>query len=1006
MPTCASCGRESPEGFRFCGACGAELAAARSREVRKTVTVLFADVTGSTALGERLDPEAVRRVMSRYFDEARAVLERYGGTVEKFIGDAVMAVFGVPTLHEDDARRAVGAAAAMRERLSSLNAELERDFGVRLDVRIGVNTGEVVTDEAASGERLVTGDAVNVAARLEAAAEPGEILLGDETRRLAGDVVETDALPPLELKGKAVPVGAHRLVRVDGAQPLGRPDAPLVGRREELARLRAAMGAALTERRCRLVTLLGPPGIGKSRLARELAADVGDEATALTGRCLPYGEGITYWALREIFAAAGAEAELDAALAADAPEEVAWAVRKALERRARRRPLLLVIEDVHWAEPTLLDLLEHLLDWTRDAPCLLLCPARPELLDARPAWGAARPNAEVLRLDPLAADEADELIATRAGATRLDDGARARILEVAEGNPLFVEQLLALMSEAGDAHGVPSTIQALLAARVDALPDDERAILERASVVGLEFEWEALAALAPDGRRPRGAQLAALARKELIRPHEATEDAFRFRHILIRDAAYERLPKERRADLHERFADWLGAGGAELDDIVGYHLEQASRSLAALGPPGERGWRLAARAAGQLAGSGRRADARGDMATAAGLLERAVALLPEDDPGRLALLPALGRALREAGRLDRADAVLSEAIERARAADEPALVADAAVARMSLRFHRRGATRADLVREIERALPVFRATGDGAGLARALAQSGKLRLWAGEAAAAIEDLQDAARHARDAGDLAQEADALDYALTAICEGPTHVDEALARIEAIRPRASGNRRLELALLNTMAAVEAMRGRLAVARDRLAEARALGEEHGLRVILATHTSRVTASAEMLSGDPGAAERALRPACETLERIGELGYLSSVAPLLAEAVAAQGRDEEAVALTERWRPERLTVREDADAWVGWRRVRARLLARRGEVGEALRLAEAAVAAASRTDFLTAHATALADLAEVLRLAGHPEEAASALRAALRLFERKGNVAAARALGAAARP
>jgi class 3 adenylate cyclase/tetratricopeptide (TPR) repeat protein len=968
--------------------------------VRKTVTVLFADVTGSTALGERLDPESLRRVMSRYFEEMRGVIERHGGTVEKFIGDAVMAIFGVPRLHEDDALRALRAASEMGERLASLNEQLERDFGVRLETRTGVNTGEVVTGEVASGQRLATGDAVNVAARLEQAAQPGEILLGEQTARLARGAVEVVPVEPLTLKGKSQPLPAFQLLRLAESLPPfdGRLATPFVGRRLELERIVGAFKDTLSERRCRLVTILGPAGIGKSRLAHELAAALRDEADVLFGRCLPYGEGITYWPLREIFAAAGSEEDLTAALAAGAPEEIFWSVRKAFERRARERPVVLAVEDIHWAEPTLLDLVEHLAAWTRDAPLLLLCLARSELLDERPGWGGGA-RAEILTLQPLSQSESEELIEELLGGAQLEDEARARIRNGAEGNPLFVEQSLAMLAEGGLPDQVPPTIHALLAARLDGLPDDERDLLERASVIGLEFEWEALGELASERHRPSGAHLASLMRKELITPHEVIEDTFRFRHLLIRDAAYERITKELRSDLHERFAGWLDGRGEEFDEIVGYHLEQAYRAVAELGPPDDRARALAQRAAERLAASGRQAYARGDTPAATNLLERATALLPSDHRLRLELLPPLGRALLEGGEIERADSVLSEAVESGRSAGERGLATDAAVALSYLRLLAVPETSDEAVaRDLEDAIRVFEELGDEGGLARALGVAGTLRYWKGEAVAAGDDLERAARYARDVGDRAQEAQSLHYALMAILFGPTPVTEALERVEELRPRAEGNRRFEVTLLRASAQLEAMQGRLASARELIAQARALAQELGLEIILAAGVAWVAGYVQLLAGDASAAERELRPACEELERMGNWGNLAFLAPTLADALFAQGHDEDALRLTEL--TERITNSWDAQPQIAWRRVRAKLLARRGEVDEAERLARKATALAARTDFLDDRAQAVADLAEVLRVAGRSKESAVAVEEAIGLHDRKGNVIAAETL------
>ncbi|MDP9331317.1 MAG: AAA family ATPase, partial [Actinomycetota bacterium] len=661
MTVCATCGQENPDGFRFCGACGAELAAAApKREVRKTVTVVFTDISGSTALGERLDPEALRKTMASYFDEIRRIIERHGGTIEKFIGDAAMAVFGIPVAEVDDALRAVRAVAEIRERLIRLGEERS----LTLSFRTGVNTGQVVAGE---GETLATGDAVNVAARLEQAATPGEILIGAGTFALVRDAVSVEAVEPLALKGKREPVRAYRLLSVDpGASAIARHlDAPLVGRVREKKRLNADFEDVVSERACHLFTILGPAGVGKSRLVAEFLSNIGGDADVLRGRCLNYGDDITYWPLVETLVSAGVES---GDVIGDSPAETQLAFRKLLEARAVERPQVVVFDDIQWAESVFLDLIEHVADWSRDAPILLLCLARRELLDVREGWGGGKVNATTILLEALSGEDCELLLEHLAEGLDVSADLRRRVLSAAGGNPLFIEEMIAMVGE-GDGDSeivVPPTIQALLQARLDKLGAEERDLIGRGAVEGQVFHGGAVLELAPELERadvPR--HLLSLIRKELIRPEAAQlphEEAFRFRHLLIRDAAYDSLPKQTRSELHERFATWLQHQGGliELDEIVGYHLEQAYRNRAELDPSDARLDDLARRAADRLEHAAKGAVTRGDWSAATGMLERTAALLPLGNPRRLEVLIRLVWPLINLGRIEDARATTAE----------------------------------------------------------------------------------------------------------------------------------------------------------------------------------------------------------------------------------------------------------------------------------------------------------------------------------------------------------
>jgi class 3 adenylate cyclase/tetratricopeptide (TPR) repeat protein len=941
--------------------------------VRKIVTVLFCDVTGSTALGEIVDPEALRALLARYFERMRAIVERHGGTVEKFIGDAVMAVFGVPAAHEDDALRAVRAAAEMRDALPEL--------GVR--ARIGVNTGEVVTG---TEERLATGDPVNVAARLEQAAAPGQVLLGGPTVALVRDAVEVEEVEPLALKGKTERITAYRLLRVQEA-PERRHEMRFVGRRRELGLLRDAWERAQAERRCELVTIVADAGVGKSRLVVELLGGV--DATVVRGRCLPYGEGITYWPVVEVLkqlAALPADQEAATAIRSllgetevqTSAEEIAWAVRKTLEQVASERAIAVVFDDIQWGEETFLDLVEHVALLSSDSPILIVCMARPELLERRPHWPVT------LRLEALPADHVEELIPPHIGA-----GLREQITRAAGGNPLFITEMLAMTGDERADVVVPPTLQALLAARLDQLEPPERGVLERGAVEGEIFHRGAVQALAP-GEPQVTPRLAALVRKELIRPGTPQlpgEDGFRFRHLLIRDAAYHALAKATRAELHERFAHWLEQRGAtlvELDEILGYHLEQAHRYRRDLGLEVDR--TLAAAARRRLTAAGVRARSRDDEVAAARLLERAVALVPAGEID-LGLEVNLLFALYWSGRAtDCLDSARSLGARAAAAGDREAeLCARIVEGLWRVNFAPDGATE-HLAALVEDALPQLEATGDDVALSLAYEALGVVRNLTAQMDAMRDAYDRAAVHAQHGG---RPDEFLFPRTTSRVHGTMPASELLAWLDEQDARRGGRHPF---LDRGRSVALAMLGHIDEANSMMLDVRTKVAELGSSPALASVLGHSAVQLALLAGDPANAAESGTEAMRLFEEIGEQSAASTAAGMLALALCELDRLDEA----EHWatRAEELGARDDKFTQALWRQARAKVLARRGEHEEAERLAREALAIGEETELLNGVADAYADLGEVLALGGRAYEAAAAFAEAVARYERKENL------------
>jgi class 3 adenylate cyclase/tetratricopeptide (TPR) repeat protein len=1050
MTICGRCGESNLRRARFCPNCGATLArtAAADRDVRKTVTVLFTDLVDSTPLGERLDPEPLRGVLGRYFEVTRELLEGHGATVRKFAGDAVMAVFGVPTLHEDDALRAVTAASGLGDALAGLNEELDRIWSVRLDVRTGVNTGEVVVDDVAGSQADVLGDAVNLAARLQQAAGIGEVLVGDATFQLVREAVTAEPVPLLALKGKGNWFTAWRLLSVDheGRHRAPRSDAPMVGRGRELALLDWAFDRTIAERRCHQVTLVGDAGVGKTRLVDELERLVQARARILRAHCPSYGETAAFRPVaRVVQQLAGirpddpveaSRAKL-APLLGDAhltdrvvqvlglgegtaePEDSYWALRRLLELLAAERPLVLVVDDLHWAQPPLLDLLQHLGQWSHGAPILLLCLTRPELFEARRDWMANTPNAISILLSPLPVPQSGELVDHLLRPGVVDAELRTRLAEAAGGYPLFVEELVGLLTDDGtlrldagewkaadglDEIRLPPTIQALLAARLDRLPESERRALGRAAVIGAPFPAAAVAALLPEQGEEVQTALLTLVRRELLRsePGPGGKDRFGFRHTLIRDASYQAVPKQLRAELHQQYAAWVdgtardrGDHGDDLDEVVGYHLEAAYRLRIQLGRPDEAVRMIGRRAGTRLAEAGRRAVLRGDVpATAVRLLDRALALLPEHHPRRLDTLLDQADALREDRRPHHALAVYVEAQDLAGRRGDRVRSAHAALGRLHARMFsdlRGWGTAWHL--EVEQAVRVLDQADDTLGLAKGWRLLATLHWAAGRLLAAKEAADRAIGYARQADDQRLEARLLRLRCVILFWGPARLEHVIRSADQALgwARRTGSRTLELCALCVLARAAAMEGRFGEARRCNEEASAFTPDDGE---LLTWGIRWWSEGmvELLAGDLEAAERVLRQAVAVAEHEGGAVPLASLSAMLARVLLLRGRDEEAAEAVARC--ERLTAGTNLDPRIRSRSMHAVLLARRGEQARAVRLARVAACRAERSEQPDSQAEVLLDLAETLRLCGRLEEAITASNQALDRFEHKGNL------------
>jgi class 3 adenylate cyclase/tetratricopeptide (TPR) repeat protein len=1046
MVVCGACGEENPERAKFCLNCAAALQTpTATRDVRKTVTVLFADVSGSTSLGEQLDPESLRALMSRYFVAIKKVVERHGGTVEKFIGDAVMAVFGIPTLHEDDALRAVRAAAQIRDAVATLNSELQTARGVALAFRTGVNTGEVVTGDPAADQTLVTGDAVNTAARLEQAAAPGDILLGEASYRLVRDAVTVESVEPIAAKGKSEPLRAYRLLRVSGSAGHARHlDAPMVGREAELGRLQQAFAQAVKDRSCYLFTLLGTAGVGKSRLAAEFLASLGGDAKVLAGRCLPYGEGITYWPVAEVLREAaaidegdspqGAKAKVEALLSGErdsravtvavssaiglssepAPqEEIFWATRKLFEHLAREQPLVVVFEDIHWAEPTFLDLVEHIADLSRDAPLFILCPARPELLDRRAGWGGGKLNATTILLEALPAVVCDQLIRELPGGRSLPKPVRERILAAAEGNPLYLEEMLGMLVDDGllvqanggwlaapqlDTARVPPTIHALLAARLEQLAPNERAVAERAAVVGRVFEQAAVAELSPEALRPEVARsLVALVRKELVRPERsdlAAGDAFKFRHILIRDAAYEALPKVERADLHERFAQWLKRAAAdrllEFEEIVGYHFEQAWRNRRDLGFDDEVTASVGDAAAGHLAAAAFRALDRSDLPAAAQLLDRVLQTVPTEDLRRVELTVERVDALLQLGRFQEALSLLAAARDLPGVRTDPRQRAWWELAQLRVAFTAGPGYQVEAAMlVIDQAIAEFERADDIRGLAHAWLNKAQAHWGPLQVASTIAALERALGYSRQAGRRSQELYILDWLARAYWLGPSPVAPTLAQLEDIRRAADGDRRIEATVRLSRASLLGVAGRADDAARELDAALLTYGQLGM-VVSIGEAGQAGYWIGLGTGDLQPARRRMEHANRQLEAVGETGWLSTNLALLAFLLLDLGEPDEADQVARRGLS--IASPDDLSAVGLVRLALASLEAQRGNAGRAVEVVEELIGLVSASDCDVVVGDWLSRAARIYLANGDRKRATALFGEALQKYRNKG--------------
>jgi class 3 adenylate cyclase/tetratricopeptide (TPR) repeat protein len=1013
---------------------------------RRFVTVVRSDVEGSTRLGEQHDPELVREALGRYYEVATASFEQHGGTIEQFQGDAVVAVFGLPRLHEDDALRAVRAAMELRDRMERVNGELQRKRSVRLLIRTAVHSGEVFSSGTAPGQ--LAGDVMNVVAHLEQQAQPGQILLGDATLRLVRDAVDVEELGSLQLKSRREPVVAHRLLRVLPEGWRVRSSIPMVGREQELAVLKATYERTIASHNCHLLTLFGEAGIGKSRLVEELLTTVSEQAKVLRSSSRSYG-GAAYEAMTRLISEAAGLDPADPQRAREIlagfvgkvqdaeritqrigqvlgieqgtgpPEDLHWALRRFLEMLALPGPLVVVLDDLHWADPALLDLVEEIAAASRGAPLMIVCTARGELLERRSRWAGGAVNTVTLHLAPLGGGDVRRLVAHLLGGVDIADGVQEYVADGSGGNPLFVQSLVAMLREnhqlqlddgqwraATDLAGVraPPDIRALLGARLDQLGALEREVIDRAAVIGRQFTAKAIRELSPPEQRDTlEAPLRTLVGKDLIVPDESAllgtggDQGYAFTHALIQEVAYQAIAKETRAELHERYANWLeqmSAGGVPVEEAVGNHLERAYLSLVEIGQHGERPARLARRAGMALAAAGHWNAGRRDIPErTVGLLERALLLLRDNDHTRRTALIDLANALSNARRFLEALEVFDQAVTEAEAVGDVRTKTHGRIGALAVKHFsgRESISRDDVT--LERAVQVFERDVDQLGLATTW------RLWAYYwwEAGFLTRAENSARHAvelaRKSGDEPLLARSESTYCFILFWGPRHVDEVAEEVGGKRDwaRQRGVRSLEVDALRILARIRAMQGRFEEARVLLRETgEPIGNFGDTLVLVGGFVS--AGLVELLAGQPATAERILRRGYRILEEIGGRGQLLHVTTLLARALAQLGRDPEAVAMTREC--ERLAAEKQVDAQIKWRSIRATALAATGETEAALRLSLEAVGLTRQWDQLDSTAEALADHADVLKRIGRVEEAVDHARRALDVYEAKGNL------------